>query len=93
MLENIFQYSILSFVLITVLLLLVLVKTQLKLWQVWLLATALAYPSAVIAGHLGAQIVLVMLLLLGIFIVPRIRLSIFTSPCLMLCERRYHQSV
>jgi len=70
MLENIFQYSLLSFLLINVLLLLVLVKTQLKLWQVWLLATALAYPGAVVAGHLGAQIVLVILLLLGIFIVP-----------------------
>jgi len=80
MLENIFQYSLLSFLLINILLLLVLVKTQLKLWQVWLLATALAYPSAVIAGHLGAQIVLVILLLLGICIVPRIRLLVFTKP-------------
>lgn len=80
MFENIFQYSLLLFLLINVLLLLVLVKTQLKLWQVWLLATALAYPSAVIAGHLGAQIVLVILLLLGIFTVPRIRLLIFTKP-------------
>jgi len=51
MFENIFQYSLLSFLLINVLLLLVLVNTQLKLWQVWLLATALAYPSAVVAGH------------------------------------------
>ena len=80
MLENIFQYSLLSFVLIFVLLLLVLVKTKLKLWQVWLLATALAYPGAIIAGHLGAQIVLVILLLLGICIVPRIRLLVFTKP-------------
>jgi acyl-CoA dehydrogenase len=80
MLENLFQYSLLSFVLIFVLLLLVLVKTKLKLWQVWMLATALSYPSAVIAGHLGAQIVLVILLLLGIFLIPKIRLSIFTKP-------------
>ena len=62
MFENIFQYSLLTFLLINVLLLLVLVKTQLKLWQVWLLATALAYPSAVIADHFGAQNVLVILL-------------------------------
>ena len=80
MLENIFQYSLFSFVLISFLLLLVLVKTKLKLWQVWLLATALAYPGAVIAGHLGAQIILVILLLLGIFLIPRIRLLIFTKP-------------
>jgi len=80
MLENIFQYSFFSFVLTSFLLLLVLVKTKLKLWQVWLLATALAYPGAVIAGHLGAQTVFVILLLLGIFIVPRVRLSIFTKP-------------
>ena len=45
-----------------------------------MLATALAYPGAVIAGHLGAQIVLVILLLLGICIVPRIRLLVFTKP-------------
>ena len=80
MLENIFQYSLFSFVLTSLLLLLVLVKTKLKLWQVWLLATALAYPGAVIAGHLGAQIVLVILFLLGIFLIPKIRLSIFTKP-------------
>jgi len=80
MLENIFQYSLFSFVLTSLLLLLVLVKTKLKLWQVWMLATALSYPSAVIAGHLGAQIVLVILFLLGIFLIPKIRLSIFTKP-------------
>ena len=80
MMENIFHYSFFSFVLTSLLLLLVLVKTQLKLWQVWLLATALVYPGAAIAGHLGAQIVFVILLLFGIFIVPRVRLLIFTKP-------------
>jgi acyl-CoA dehydrogenase len=45
-----------------------------------MLATALAYPGAVIAGHLGAQIIFFILLLLGISLVPRIRLLIFTKP-------------
>ena len=70
MLETIFQYSLLSFLLSIVLLLIVLVKTRVKIWQLWLLAIGLTYPGAVIANHLGAQIILCILVLLGIFLVP-----------------------
>ena len=80
MLETIFQYSLLTFLLSIVLLLIVLVKTQVKIWQLWLLAIGLTYPGAVIANHLGALIILCILVLLGIFLVPSIRLLIFTKP-------------
>ena len=80
MLETIFQYSLLSFLLSIVLLLIVLVRTQVKIWQIWLLAIGVTYPGAVIANHLGAQIILCILVLLGIFLVPSIRLLIFTKP-------------
>jgi acyl-CoA dehydrogenase len=58
MLENIFEYSLLSFLLSIVLILLVLVKTNIKMWQLWLLAVGLTYPGAVIANHFGAQFLL-----------------------------------
>ncbi|MBC47587.1 MAG: hypothetical protein CMO27_01640 [Thiotrichales bacterium] len=80
MLETIFEYSLLSFLLSTVLILLVLVKTNIKMWQLWLLAVGLTYPGAVIANHLGAQFLLLILFAVGILIVPSIRVMLFTKP-------------
>ena len=80
MLENIFEYSLLSFLLSIVLILLVLVKTNIKIWQLWLLAVGLTYPGAVIANHFGAQFLLLILFVIGILIVPSIRVILFTKP-------------
>ena len=80
MLETIFEYSLLSFLLSIVLILLVLVKTNIKMWQLWLLAVGLTYPGAVIANHLGAQFLLLILFAVGILIVPSIRVMLFTKP-------------
>ncbi len=80
MLENIFEYSLLSFLLSIVLILLVLVKTNIKMWQLWLLAVGLTYPGAVIANHFGAQFLLLILLAVGALLVPTIRQLLFTKP-------------
>ena len=80
MLENISQYPLLSLILIFVLIALVMIKTQSKLWQMWFLAVVLIYPVAFIAGHLVAQIVFVIMLLMGIFLIQGVRLSVFTKP-------------
>ena len=80
MLETIFEYSFLSFFLSLILILLVLVKTNIKMWQLWLLALGLTYPGAVIANHFGAQFLLLILFAIGILIVPSIRVILFTKP-------------
>ena len=80
MLENIFEYSLLSFLLSIVLILLVLVKTNIKMWQLWLLAVGLTYPGAVIANHFGAQFLLLILFAVGVLLVPAIRQLLFTKP-------------
>ena len=80
MLEAIFEYSLLSFLLSTVLILLVLVKTNIKMWQLWLLAVGLTYPGAVIANHFGAQFLLLILFAIGTLMVPSIRQLVFTKP-------------
>jgi len=80
MLETIFEYSLLSFLLSIVLMLLVLVKTNIKMWQLWLLALGLTYPGAVIANHFGAQFLLLILFVIGLLIVPNIRMILFTKP-------------
>ena len=80
MLETIFEYSFLSFFLSLILILLVLVKTNIKMWQLWLLAVGLTYPGAVIANHFGAQFLLLILFAIGILIVPSIRVILFTKP-------------
>ena len=80
MLETIFEYSFLSFFLSLILILLVLVKTNIKMWQLWLLAVGLTYPGAVIANHFGAQLLLLILFAIGILIVPSIRVILFTKP-------------
>ena len=80
MLETIFEYSFLSFFLSLLLILLVLVKTNIKMWQLWLLAVGLTYPGAVIANHFGAQFLLLILFAIGILIVPSIRVILFTKP-------------
>ena len=80
MLENIFEYSLLSFLLSILLILLVLVKTNIKMWQLWLLAAGLTYPGAVIANHFGAQFLLLILLAVGTLLVPAIRQLLFTKP-------------
>ena len=80
MLEAIFEYSLLSFLLSIVLILLVLVKTNIKMWQLWLLAIGLTYPGAVIANHFGAQFLLLILFAIGILLVPSIRVILFTKP-------------
>ena len=80
MLETIFEYSFLSFFLSLILILLVLVKTNIKIWQLWLLAVGLTYPGAVIANHFGAQFLLLILFAIGILIVPSIRVILFTKP-------------
>ena len=80
MLETIFEYSFLSFFLSLILILLVLVKTNIKMWQLWLLAVGLTYPGAVIANHFGAQFLLLILFAIGILIVPSIRVTLFTKP-------------
>ena len=68
MLETIFQYSLLSFFLSIVLMLVALVKFQIKPWQLLLMAIGLTYPGAVIANHFGAQLLLLVLLVfLGAF--------------------------
>ena len=80
MLETIFEYSLLSFLLSLVLILLVLVKTNIKMWQLWLLAVGLTYPGAVIANHFGAQFLLLILFVVGLLIVPSVRVMLFTKP-------------
>ncbi len=80
MLETIFQYSLLSFFLSIVLILVALVKFQIKPWQLWLMAIGLTYPGAVIADHFGAQLILLALLAIGVRIVPSVRLLLFTKP-------------
>ncbi len=80
MLETIFEYSFLSFFLSLILILLVLVKTNIKMWQLWLLAVGLTYPGAVIANHFGAQFLLLILFAIGILIVPSVRVILFTKP-------------
>ena len=80
MLETIFEYSFLSFFLSLILILLVLVKTNIKMWQLWLLAVGLTYPGAIIANHFGAQFLLLILFAIGILIVPSIRVILFTKP-------------
>ncbi|MFT7465938.1 MAG: acyl-CoA dehydrogenase [Brevundimonas sp.] len=80
MLETIFQYSLLSFFLSIVLILVALVKFQIKPWQLWLMAIGLTYPGAVIADHFGAQLILLALLAIGVLIVPSVRLLLFTKP-------------
>ena len=80
MLETIFEYSFLSFFLSLILILLVLIKTNIKMWQLWLLAVGLTYPGAVIANHFGAQFLLLILFAIGILIVPSIRVILFTKP-------------
>jgi len=80
MLETIFEYSLLSFILSIVLLKLVLVKTNIKMWQLWLLAVGLTYPGAVIANHFGAQFLLLILFAIGALLIPTIRLLVFTKP-------------
>ena len=80
MLETIFEYSLLSFLLSIVLLKLVLVKTNIKMWQLWLLAVGLTYPGAVIANHFGAQFLLLILFAIGALFIPTIRLLVFTKP-------------
>ena len=80
MFETIFEYSFLSFILSLILILLVLVKTDIKMWQLWLLAVGLTYPGAVIANHFGAQFLLLILFVIGILIVPSIRVMLFTKP-------------
>jgi len=80
MLETIFQYSLLSFFLSIVLILVALVKFQIKPWQLWLMAIGLTYPGALIADHLGAQLILLVLLAIGVLIVPSARLLLFTKP-------------
>ena len=80
MLETIFEYSFLSFFLSLILILLVLVKTNIKMWKLWLLAVGLTYPGAVIANHFGAQFLLLILFAIGILIVPSIRVILFTKP-------------
>ncbi len=80
MLEAIFEYSLLSFLLSAVLILLVLVKTNIKMWQLWLLAVGLTYPGAVIANHFGAQFLLLILFAIGTLMVPSIRQLVFTKP-------------
>ena len=80
MLETIFEYSFLSFFLSLILIFLVLVKTNIKMWQLWLLAVGLTYPGAVIANHFGAQFLLLILFAIGILIVPSIRVILFTKP-------------
>ena len=85
MLENIFEYSLLSFLLSIVLILLVLVKTNIKMWQLWLLAVGLTYPGAVIANHFGAQFLLLILFAVGALLVPVIRQLFFTKPLYNAC--------
>jgi len=80
MLETIFEYSLLSFLLSIVLLKLVLVKTNIKMWQLWLLAVGLTYPGAVIANHFGAQFLLLILFAIGALFIPNIRQLVFTKP-------------
>jgi len=80
MLEAIFEYSLLSFLLSAVLIILVLVKTNIKMWQLWLLAVGLTYPGAVIANHFGAQFLLLILFAIGTLMVPSIRQLVFTKP-------------
>jgi len=80
MLETIFEYSFLSFLLSVVLIKLVLVKTNIKMWQLWLLAVGLTYPGAVIANHFGAQFLLLILFAIGALMVPSIRQLLFTKP-------------
>ncbi len=80
MLETIFEYSLLSFLLSIVLLKLVLVKTNIKMWQLWLLAVGLTYPGAVIANHFGAQFLLLILFAIGALLIPTIRQLVFTKP-------------
>ena len=80
MLETIFEYSLLSFILSLVLIKLVLVKTNIKMWQLWLLAVGLTYPGAVIANHFGAQFLLLILFAIGALFIPNIRLLVFTKP-------------
>ena len=80
MLETIFEYSLFSFLLSVVLILIVLVKTKIRIWQLWLLAVGLTYPGAVIVDHFGAQLLLLILLFLGIFLVPAARMQLFTKP-------------
>ena len=80
MLETIFEYSLLSFLLSVVLIKLVLVKTNIKMWQLWLLAVGLTYPGAVIANHFGAQFLLLILFVIGALLIPTIRLLVFTKP-------------
>ena len=80
MLETIFEYSLLSFLLSVVLIKLVLVKTNIKMWQLWLLAVGLTYPGAVIANHFGAQFLLLILFAIGALLIPTIRQLVFTKP-------------
>ncbi len=80
MLETIFEYSLLSFLLSVVLIKLVLVKTNIKMWQLWLLAVGLTYPGAVIANHFGAQFLLLILIAIGTLLIPAIRKLVFTKP-------------
>ncbi len=80
MLETIFEYSLLSFILSVVLIKLVLVKTNIKMWQLWLLAVGLTYPGAVIANHFGAQFLLLILFAIGALFIPNIRRLVFTKP-------------
>ena len=87
MLETIFQYSLLSFFLSIVLILVALVRFQIKPWQLWLIAVGLTYPGAVIADHFGAQLLLLFLLALGILIVPSVRLLLFTKPLYKLMRK------
>ncbi len=80
MLETIFEYSLLSFLLSIVLIKLVLVKTNIKMWQLWLLTVGLTYPGAVIANHFGAQFLLLILFAIGALLIPTIRQIVFTKP-------------
>ncbi len=90
MLETIFQYSLLSFFLSIVLILVALVRFQIKPWQLWLIAVALTYPGAVIAEHFGAQLLLLFLLALGIVIVSDVSLLLFTKPLFNLMLKPVH---
>ena len=91
MLETIFQYSLLSFFLSIVLILVALVRFQIKPWQLWLIAVGLTYPGAVIADHFGAQLLLLFLLALGILIVPSVRLLLLLSRFISQCANPFLQ--
>jgi len=80
MIEYLIQHLTITTFSIFVLAFLLLAKTQIKLSQLWLLTTILIAPLAWKTGSLTIQILLVLMLFLGIFILPTIRKVILTKP-------------